>query len=168
MRPVSFDAFGAVVAEFQREYECKLTELQDRLLLEVARNQDLPRGTQFCCMADGCGIVSDAAACTGPITTDPVCDNACDLSLTISAHIFATRMGPYHRDLQTEREVSRIAVSRAIQTLRSFEIHSAAARQLTCYQRASLDLRNEMSLLADTVSCMPKIWDATTSLHDPL
>lgn len=167
MRPVTFDAFGAVVAEFQREYECKLTELQDRVLLEVVRNQDLPRGTQFCCMVDGCGMVSDATACVGPVTTNPLCDNACDLNLVLSAHIFATRMGPYHRDLQTEREVSRIAVSRAIQTLRSFEINYAAARQLTCYRRASLDLRNEMGLLADTVSCMPKIWDAATSFHDP-
>jgi hypothetical protein len=76
------------------------------------------------------------------------------------------RMPTLHEDIQRERQVSRVAVERSLATMRSFEMNYAIARQFVCYQRASLDLKNEMSLLADAVSCMPKIWDAVTSIHD--
>ncbi len=169
-RPVTFASFGAIVAEFQREYECKLTELQDRTISEVSRNQDIDlkkdsdTPTQFCCIEAGCREQKDASACLSPLTEDPFCGNECSVALFVSD--LASRAPALHASLFQEREVSRIAVERTISTMRSFEMNYAIARQFVCYQRASLDLKNEMSLLADAVSCMPKIWDATTSIHD--
>jgi hypothetical protein len=169
LRPVTFDGFGAIVAEFQREYECKLTELQDRNIAEVSRNQDISKPAQFCCIAtedgqNGCRQQENDSLCVGPLSSDPMCNDECPTLLYMSD--LASRMPAFHDALADERETSRIAVERALNTMRSFEMNYAIARQLVCYERASLDLKNEMSLLADAVSCMPKIWDAVTSIHD--
>lgn len=164
MRSVTFDAFSAIVAEFQREYECKLTELQDRVLMEVARNQDVKKPALFCCMNVGCKEASGGASCLGPLTGDPFCDDQCDIGLNFTD--LSTRLQPYHEELGVERQTSRTAVERALWTMRSFDINYAIARQLMCYERASLDLRSEMSLMSDAVSCMPKIWDPVVSIHD--
>lgn len=58
------------------------------------------------------------------------------------------------------------ALERTLHTMRSFDGNYGAARNIWCYELASLDLRNELGLVADATSCMPKIWDAVTSLHD--
>ncbi len=167
-RPVTFASFSAIIAELQREYECKLTELQDRNIAEVSRNQDIEKPAQFCCISagdtSGCREQADASRCLSAFTDDPMCGEACPVLLYVSDLV--KRMPVLHEDLLWERKVSRVAVERTLNTLRSFEMNYAAARQLVCYQRASLDLKNEMSLLADAVSCMPKIWDAVTSIHD--
>ncbi len=164
-RLVTFDAFGAILNEFQREYECKLTLLQSDVLEGVAGNRDTERSDQFCCSADGCvNAVTSVNTCTSPITSDPTCNAACPINITASD--LASRLKPYHEELTLEKNRARIALERTMHTLRSFEVNYVIARQLTCSQRASLDLRNEMSLLADAVSCMPKIWDAVTSIHD--
>lgn len=163
-RPVTFASFGAIVAELQREYECTITELQDRNLSAVTRNQDIEKPAQFCCIADGCRRQNDETYCQSPLTDDPLCGQECSVALDTSD--LASRMPVLHGALSQERETSRVAVERTLNTLRSFEMNYATARQLLCYERATLDLKNEMSLLADTVSCMPKIWDAVTSIHD--
>ncbi len=168
LRPVTFASFGAVVAEFQREYECKLTEIQDRNIAEVSLNNDINKPAQFCCIAvgdsGGCRQQTDEAMCQTPLTDSPQCDGACPVLLYMSD--LAARMPILHSAVIEERQTSRVAVERTLNTIRSFEMNYATAKQLLCYQRASLDLKNEMSLLADAVSCMPKIWDATTSIHD--
>lgn len=164
-RPVTFDAFSAILNEFQREYECKLTLLQEDVLAGIAQNADTAANAQFCCSDNGCVRSDDTLAqCTGALTNDPLCGNACSINITASD--IASRLKPYHEELTLERNRSRIALERTLHTLRSFEVNYVVARQLMCSQRASLDLRNEMSLLADAVSCMPKIWDAVTSIHD--
>jgi len=38
--------------------------------------------------------------------------------------------------------------------------------ELTCVQRASLDIRNGMALAADAASCLPRIWNAKEVLRD--
>lgn len=38
---------------------------------------------------------------------------------------------------------------------------------LTCLQQLSLDLRNVLSLTADTTACLPRVWDVRESLRDP-
>ncbi len=169
MRPVTFDTFSAVLGEFQREYECKLTELQDRTIVEVARNQDIEKPAQFCCTTDGCQMQINPASCFTPMSADPQCDGLCVAPLPtniIGSDAFSQRTRALHDSLGQERATSRVAMERTLQALRSFNVQYAVARQLVCYERASLDLRAEMSLLADAVSCMPKIWDAVTSIHD--
>lgn len=163
-RPVTFASFGAIVAELQREYECTLTELDDRTLPTVARNQDIEKPAQFCCLPDGCRESADASRCESPLTEDPLCGQMCSVALYTTD--LSGRLPRLHDQLLEERTTSRVAVERTLHTLRSFEMNYATARQLWCYERATLDLKQEMSLLADTVSCMPKLWDAVTSIHD--
>lgn len=172
-RPVTFASFGSIVAELQREYECKLTELQDRNIANVSLNNDKEIPAQYCCINVGdammgselgCAAVSDPSICVTPVTTQPACDQTCPVLLYMTD--LAERMPSLHGSLAQERQVSRVVVERTLSTMRSFEMNYAVARQLICYQRASLDLKNEMSLLADAVSCMPKIWNAVTSIHD--
>ena len=163
MRPVSFAAFSAVVAEFQREYECKLVELQDRAIYEISRNKDRAPG-QFCCSDQGCIPAGNGSLCTAAQTQDSMCDQQCPVLFTTMD--LATRLGPYDLAINNERQRSRTALERSLAALRSADMHYEVARQLTCYIRASLDLRNELNLTADAISCMPKIWDALTSIHD--
>lgn len=167
-RPVTFASFASIVAEFQRGYECKLSELQDRNLAEVALNNDIEKPAQFCCItagdSQGCREQADVGICETPLTTNPACNEQCPVLLYMSD--LARRVPALHQNALDEREISRVAMERMLSTMRSFEVNYAVARQFVCYQRASLDLKNEMSLLADAVSCMPKIWDAVTSIHD--
>lgn len=162
-RPVTFDAFSAVAAELQREYECKLVELQDRAIAEIARNKDQAPGT-FCCTEEGCMESGNGAVCTGPETDNSMCNDQCPIYFTQPA--LAARIPLYDEAINNERTRSRTAIGRALYALRSADMHYEVARQLVCYERASLDLRNELGLTADAVSCMPKIWDAVTSIHD--
>lgn len=167
-RPVTFASFAAIVSEFQREYECKLTELQDRILANVSLNNDIEKPAQFCCITvgdfQGCREQTDASMCDTGLTNDPTCNEECPTLLYMSDLIH--RLPNLHESIRDEREISRVAMERMLNTMRSFDVNYAIARQFVCYQRASLDLKNEMSLLADAVSCMPKIWDAVTSIHD--
>ncbi len=68
--------------------------------------------------------------------------------------------------VDVERARARIAIERTLLTLRSFDILSPMQRQLTCLVRQEMDLKNQLSLLADTMSCLPRVWDSVTSLHD--
>lgn len=167
-RPVTFASFGSIVAELQREYECKLTEIQDRNLVTIIQNNDIEQAAEFCCIAPdgipGCRQQADGSLCLNALTSDPLCGGECPGLLYMSD--LAYRSPTLHAAVLEERSVSREAVERTLSTLRSFEMNYSIARQMVCYQRASLDLKNEMSLLADAVSCMPKIWDAVTSIHD--
>lgn len=163
MRPVSFDAFSAIAGELQREYECKLFELIDRSLPLMAKNKDISPGN-FCCTDQGCASVTTGFTCVSPETTDSQCNQECPVYLTQSE--IAKRLPATMEIINIERQQSRMALERALQTMRGLDIAFPEARELFCYQRASLDLRNELNLLADAVSCMPKIWDAVTSLHD--
>jgi len=161
--PVTFDAFSAIAAELQREYECKLIELQDRAAALVSRNEDLNDGS-FCCSQVGCVPDNGQYECTGALTASPQCDAECPVFLTTPA--LATRLPQFDAEAGLERQRSRNALERALAAIRSAEVNYAVARQLLCYERASLDLRSELGLVADAVSCMPKIWDAVTSIHD--
>lgn len=168
-KPVTFDAFSAVALELQREYECKLTKFQDGVIGEVGVNEDVSEPTQFCCQTQGgedsCVVKTPETVCAGAATEDPQCDDQCKVILFTTD--LTTRPEVYHFEQTVERQRSRLALERTLQTLRSFEMNYVVARQLMCYQRASLDLKNELNLLADTTSCIPKIWNAVTSIHDP-
>jgi hypothetical protein len=136
MRPVYFDSFSSIIGEFLREYECKLTLMQANTIEAVMTGND----TETPCEAEPCP--------------------------TIAMGDIAMRARPYHEILGLERHRARVAVERTLHTLRSFEVNYTAARNLLCFERASLDLKNELGLLANTTSCIPKIWDALTSIHD--
>ncbi len=165
VRPVHFAAFDSILTEFEREYECKLTEFREASSLETIGNRDLENPAQFCCTdGDLCMQATENVTCAGGTTEDPACDGACEIQVTHAD--IATRTTAFEDRTDIERARARMALERTVHALRSFETSYAYARQLHCFQRASLDLKNQMSLLADAVSCMPKIWNAVTSVHD--
>lgn len=79
----------------------------------------------------------------------------------------AQRITSLTQRLADERRTSRIALEHTFNTFRSFELAAPMNIELNCLQREALDVRNAMSLLSDAASCLPKIWDAATSLHEP-
>lgn len=79
---------------------------------------------------------------------------------------FRQRGYTHYRTMKDERQRARVALERTIATLRSYELMVPLTTRLQCLVRAQMDLKNELSLLADTMSCIPRIWDAATSLHD--
>ncbi|OGJ60322.1 hypothetical protein A3A67_02410 [Candidatus Peribacteria bacterium RIFCSPLOWO2_01_FULL_51_18] len=139
LRPVLFESFASVLAEYLREYECKLVRLQQADIDAVISNNDIDQP---------CGGVG-LSSCPGTTIRD-----------------LATRPETFSDKISVERHRARVALERTLHVLRSYEMNYAAARNLICLHRASMDFRAEMSLIADATSCMPKIWDAVTSIHD--
>lgn len=163
-KPVTFENFSSILGELLREYECRLVEMQDIALPLLLRNADIPEDSQYCCIAEECHVASDPSICQGAPTSDPLCGRSCPVILTTADA--AERLPRFAEQLQTERTRARSALERTVLALRSAEMNYGYARDLSCYARAALDLRSELGLLADAMSCMPKIWDAVTSLHD--
>jgi hypothetical protein len=165
-RPVTFVSFDTIVAEFERAYECKLYEFYRSAPVVIAINRDLDDPREYCCSPEQTCVqrIDDNSCASGAdITDSPDCDNACEI---IKTHGDIARTLSYQTRILLEIRRARRALDHTIRALSSLEASYAYSKQLTCFQRASLDLRNQMSLLADTVSCMPRIWDAVTSLHD--
>ncbi len=77
-----------------------------------------------------------------------------------------SRVNTYVQKLEEEKTQSRVAFDRTMNTIRSFQMSAPIIKELKCLQLESIDLRNAMSLLSDASSCMPRIWDAVTSLHE--
>ncbi len=135
-KPVSFQAFASVVMELEREYECRLVEFETNSTSTVLANKDRDTVTA---------------------EDDPNELTFSELDLRVDA--LKTRM-------RRERVRARTALEHTINTLRSFETGVLFTVQMSCFQRAALDVRSELSLLADEISCMPKLWDNVNSLHD--
>jgi hypothetical protein len=181
-KPVYFESFASILMELEREYECKLAEFQPESVLTVRTDQDLDgpdgaansAGSTYCCEketylcvdasapdADGNLPECDPDRYQGP---DPVCNTEC----TVSDHFdnFGIRIQNNFERMNRERKRARVAVKRSIITLRSLEMSVVFAVQMSCFQRAGVDIKNELALMADGTSCMPKIWDSVNSLHD--
>lgn len=166
LRPVIFESFTSILGEFQREYECKLAEFSYSADGMVARNLDLDDPQEFCCdRTSRCVQATGNVSCLTITFDNPECNGQCPTGNTHA--VLAVRLEKFRTRIENEKQRARTAMLRTIHALRSFEINYVYALQLTCFQRASLDLKSELSLLADATSCMPKIWDAVTSLHDP-
>ncbi len=165
VRPVTFSSLSTVLGEFEREYECKLSEFTRAADSMVMVNLDLDTPKSYCCNdQDNCVHQDATTNCATIASDDYTCGGSCLYNISQSevtgrAQIFRDR-------IEREKQRARIVTMRTMHALRSFEMNYAYAKELTCFQRASLDLKNELSLLADATSCLPKIWDAVTSLHD--
>lgn len=178
LRPVTFQSFTSILGEFQREYECKLDEFARSADYMVGTNLDLDDPKIFCCGQNfqcvqatpdvlcrtSMGMFEDSLCRTPDQIDAGISSGACPTGNT--HEVFATRLGAFLTRIENEKQRARTAMLRSVHALRSFELNYVYAKQLTCFQRASLDLKNELSLLADASSCMPKIWDALTSVHD--
>lgn len=131
-KPVTFASYPSIVLEFEREYECKLTEFENDALGIAAEGKD----------GDG--------TTPAPLTFEPS----------------TTRARKHWLNMNDERIRARKALERTLAAYRSYDLMVPLTTRLNCLIREQMDLRTELSLLADTMSCMPRIWDAVTSLHD--
>jgi len=164
-RPVTFESFSSIVSEFLREYECALTELQTSTFAVLATNRDREPETEFCCTQYGCADASVAGDQCGDERAMSFCPEECPMADLLIWHL-ASRLEPFHSRIGRERDIARRAVEHTLFTLRSYEIEHETLRQLSCFERVSLDLLGQSALLAETLQCLPKIWDTSTSLHD--
>jgi hypothetical protein len=134
---VTFVKFPDVVADFQRLYECKLSEFDASWSTTV--------------VAQGYDRYDSSAQKGKPITQ----------------FTETPRIVEFQNSLHEEVELTRLALQRSLLTLRSLELGAPINVELNCLEREMLDMRNELSLLADASACFPRIWDAATSLHEP-
>jgi hypothetical protein len=166
-RPVVFESFSSIVGEMLRAYDCRMATINTLSIAPILKNADFPEETKFCCAGaeQSCVVKSESTTCLGNTTTDPLCDGDCEPSTIITDVM--TRLVPYQQSTLLHRKATRITTERALLFLRSYEMNQRTARNIQCTLRLSLDLKNELSLLADAMSCLPRIWDSATSLHDP-
>lgn len=181
-KPVNFESFASVIMEFEREYECKLAEMQPLSPVIVRSDQDLDDpadaanagGTDYCCDQNTLFCVDadvpdettgvNPTCGTARYSGDPTCEQKCTVKDDFGN--YALRIQNNFDRMKQERIRARLAVERTVNTLRSFEQAVVFTVQMSCFQRAGLDIKNELSLMADGTSCMPKIWDSLNSLHD--
>lgn len=162
-KPVTMATFSSVTGEFLRAYECRILELQAASLPITQVNGDLD-ATAYCCQAGACVPAGPSTRCDAPPSPDRTCGGACPVILG-SPDIVA-RPSAYVDRLHDERTRARVAMERLMLNLASYDRAWRTSRDLSCLMRASLDLQAEMSLLATATSCLPRLWDAVTSLHD--
>jgi hypothetical protein len=165
-RTVSFETFSSVAGELLREFDCTLVELSADRQQAVITNEDLRQPAVFCCASDQCiGVLDDPSVCdAGSVTADPQCDDQCQVVTTDQD--LAVRPEFLEQRITFERGRARTAYEHTLMALRSYELAHPVLQPLLCYLRASNNLKNELGLLADAISCMPRVWDSLTSLHD--
>lgn len=68
--------------------------------------------------------------------------------------------------IDRELITARKAANRTLVYLSGYSRLGQLDRELQCLQRASLDLRNVLAVMAETSSCLPRIWSAKDPLRD--
>lgn len=134
---VSEADLAAILLEYLRVYECSLQQRGQFLSVFILREQG-----QFTTQPDGSEIQFMPSS---DLTEQQEKESA------IIAH-----------ELSTARPI----LERTLAFLGNIDRFRPLSAELECLKRASLDLRNAMGLLAESASCMPKIWDARGSLRD--
>lgn len=129
LKPVTFASFSGIVGEYQRMYECKMSELKLNPLAQAVNE----------------GALTDPDATIGSV---------------------GRAAGGYAISIDNDIAKSRFALERTLLTLRSYEHTAGLTSRLHCLIREEMDIKTELTLLADAMSCIPRIWDAATSLHD--
>lgn len=76
--------------------------------------------------------------------------------------IFADRWGRISEELFYARK----SLERTLAYLGGMDRLRPVDASLECLQRSSLDIRNILGLTADASACLPRAWDARTSLRD--
>lgn len=136
-REVSEADLGAVLLEYLRVYECSLQQRNEFLSVFILREQ--------------------GESVTQPDGTEVQTMPRADLT-----ELQAEEAKLIAHELQTARP----ALERTLAFLGGIDRLRPLSAELECLKRASLDLRNAMGLLAESASCMPKMWDARGSLRD--
>ena len=67
--------------------------------------------------------------------------------------------------IEDELTISRKALARTLQLISVGQGIDIIEGELTCVQRASLDIRNAFALAAEAGSCLPRTFDVKDSLH---
>lgn len=76
-----------------------------------------------------------------------------------------TRAQAERKIIEEELAVARPTMEKALALIAGNNRLSVLDAELQCLQRASLDIRNGLGLVADTSSCLPRIWNAKDVLR---
>ncbi len=90
-----------------------------------------------------------------------VIEGKADTISDVARAVYAER-----QKIQNERATARRSVERTLTTLSALERFSGFDTELTCMQRASVDVRNSFALAAEAASCLPRVWNAKDPLRD--
>lgn len=71
------------------------------------------------------------------------------------------------KDIRRELAIARPTLHRVLGLMGTINMTRSIGRDTECLQRASLDIRNVITLSADAASCLPRIWNAKDPLRDP-
>lgn len=127
---------GSVLLEHLRVYECALYRRSQFLEVFIIRE----RGT------------------TGKVNGEDI--------QTISSFDLSEEQRRQQSLIEHELLTARPTLERTLAFIGGIDRLRPLTAELECLKRASLDLRNSMGLMAESASCMPKIWDARGSLRD--
>ncbi|MBI3332045.1 hypothetical protein HYZ99_03745 [Candidatus Peregrinibacteria bacterium] len=78
-----------------------------------------------------------------------------------------TTFGDRLKRIKQELFLARMTLDRTLTYLGGMDRLRPVDASLECLQRSSLDIRNILGLTADVSACLPRAWDARTSLRDP-
>ena len=71
-----------------------------------------------------------------------------------------------HQHINNEAIISRRALERSLTIASGIHRLQPLDADLTCLQKASLDIRNSLALSAEAASCLPRVWDTKDPLRD--
>lgn len=89
-----------------------------------------------------------------------------DAGTTLDFQTLSIKMKEMQAEIDKEKLIARTAMERTLSIVGGYDRLRPLTLDIECLKRASLDLRNILGLAADASSCLPRIWDAKTSLRD--
>jgi hypothetical protein len=128
---------GAVLLEYLRIYECSMRQYQITMANEIRNDAFIEGSPTFL-----------------------------KYGLPFSWYDLSVEMTDRDRKIQTEMTAARAALERTLSLVGGMDRLRPLDTNMECLQRSSLDIRNIMSLAADTTACLPRVWDARGSLRD--
>lgn len=109
-----------------------------------------------------CSLQARSFALTSKVGEDMV---SADNGLFVDVKTLWTAVDRERKAIEDELVLSRGALRRALQYLSGRGRLHPLENSLLCFERATLDIRNVLSLAAEASSCLPRVWDARTSLR---
>ncbi|TSC80514.1 MAG: hypothetical protein G01um101425_168 [Candidatus Peregrinibacteria bacterium Gr01-1014_25] len=83
-----------------------------------------------------------------------------------STAVFVLRANSERRTMREELQVARAAVGQTLVMLGGIGRLNPLLREFLCLERASIDLRNGLGLVAEASACLPRAWDARGTVRD--
>ena len=99
------------------------------------------------------------------LSSDVAAGMSAEGELFVSVTKYWSVLEQERKAIDDELVISRGALRRALQYVSGRGRLHPLENALVCFERATLDIRNSLSLAAEASACLPRIWDARTSLR---